>query len=599
MAPQAPRSKARAGSSPDPAEKRWRPKERRKRPACGYSFDGAVCRRSGPHYCKPRADRVVATFAEVLVHTKGRWARRAFVLDWWQEHEIIRPLFGEVLWSDEWDRYVRRYRLAYIILGRKNGKSELVAGMVLVLLVADDEASAEVYGAAKDTKQAGKVADVVNRMRELQPLLNDAQGGRLGFNKNSRRIFDPTSGSFFEVITADALGELGHNPHGAYIDEVLSQPDDGLFNTLRTAMGAREQPLFVLISTETNDPNGFGAVQIDEAERIVADPARAPHVFAYVRKAPQNTEELRTIRRVHRGHPDLPVSIDPWDEANWRWPNPALGSFKTIQSMREEALEARNDPTKENAFRQFHLNQRVNQVSRYLPSDLWKRNAGEILLTPDDVAAKIEGVPAWAGLDLSAKLDLTAWTVLTDDLWAWWRIWCPEAIVPRLDEATGGQFSLWCRDGWVTITDGDTIDYEQVYADIEADHDRFRIAEVTYDKWSGEPVRQELERRTGLELFESSTTYEKMTAPMQELMRVLRARELNHGGNPVAAWMASNLAAKYPRDDPDRVRPVKPPRDRSGVRIDGMITLLMALDGWMRHREEEASVYETRGIATL
>jgi phage terminase large subunit-like protein len=531
----------------------------------------------------------------VLVHTKGRWTRQAFVLDAFQEHDIIRPLFGEVLFSDEWDCYVRRYRVAYIVLARKTGKSELVAGTVLVLLVGDDEEASEVYGAAKDTKQAGKVGDVVVRMMQLSPDLS----GRLGYNKHARRIFDERTASFFEVITSDALGELGHNPHGAYIDEVLSQADDSLYNALRTAMGTREQPMMVLVTTETNDPDGFGAVQIDEAEKIQADPSRAPHIFAYVRKLPKTDEELEALHRTFPGHPDLPVSADVFDERNWKWPNPSLGSFKTVQSMREEALEAKKDPTKENAFRQFHCNQRVHQVTRYLPMDLWNANAGEIAPEPEWLLPKIKDKVAWGGLDLSAKLDLTAWSVLTDDLWVWWRFWCPESVVPKLDESTGGQFSIWCRDGWITVTDGDTIDYDSVYAGIEEDDERFRIADVTYDKWSGEPVRQELEKRTGLELLESNTTYERMTAPMNELMRVLKGKILQHGMNPVARWMADNLNAKHPRDDPDRIRPVKPDRLKSGVRIDGMITLLYGLDGWMRHHQEEPSRYESSGLRTV
>src|SRR5436190_19059770 len=144
------------------AERRWRPASR-KGPVCGYTFDGKTCARRGAHHCTPRADKVVRFFAEVLVHTKGPWARKPFILDVWPEHDLVRPIFGEVWWSDEWQQYVRRYDLAYIVISRKNGKSEIVAGMVLYLLLADDEFGAEVYGAAKDTKQAGKVGEVVVR----------------------------------------------------------------------------------------------------------------------------------------------------------------------------------------------------------------------------------------------------------------------------------------------------------------------------------------------------------------------------------------------------------------------------------------------------
>jgi hypothetical protein len=119
-------------------ESRWRPRQRTG-PACLYTFDDKVCEKRGAHYCEPRADRAVAVFAELLVHTKGRFARRKFMLDEWQEHDIVRPVFGEVVWSVEWRCYVRRYRIVYIVTARKNGKTELLAGFVVLLMVADDE----------------------------------------------------------------------------------------------------------------------------------------------------------------------------------------------------------------------------------------------------------------------------------------------------------------------------------------------------------------------------------------------------------------------------------------------------------------------------
>ncbi len=167
-------------------QRAWRPKQAARTP-CGFTFRGSTCKRRGSHYCEQRGDKVVAFFKEVLVHTKGLWAHKAFDLLSWQEWDIIRPLFGEVLYDGELKTYLRRYRLAWIVLGRKNGKSELVAAIVLYLLIGDNEVGAEVYGAAKDTKQAGKVGEVVNRMRELSSLLNGdpPNHGRLKRNKST------------------------------------------------------------------------------------------------------------------------------------------------------------------------------------------------------------------------------------------------------------------------------------------------------------------------------------------------------------------------------------------------------------------------------
>lgn len=574
-------------------DKRWRPRDRRG-PECGYSFRRTTCTKRGAHYCEPRADRAVTFPRELLRHIKGPFRRKPFTLRPWQEHEIIRPLFGEVIWSSEWNRYVRRYRRAYIIMARKNGKSEIAAAIQLLLFVGDDEEAAEVYNAAKDTKQAEKVFGPALRMVQLSPVLSK----RLKYFKNERRLVDELSGSIYEVITSDAKGELGHNPHGFNLDEVLSQPDGSLWEAMDTADGAREQELLFATSTETDEPVSFGAHLIDEAEQIQAKPSRAPHVFAFVRKLPKTKEELAQLKRTFRHHPDLPVSTDVYDERNWRWANPALDQFKSREAMRRHALEAKGDPAKDKAFRQFQCNQRVQALFRYIDMDLWDANTGELALTPDWLTAQLAGRKCWGGLDLSSKLDLTAWCLLFADGTVRWRFWVPESVVPRLDEATDGQFGSWVQAGWVTATDGDTIDYDTVYADITADHETFAIADLTYDKWCGEPVRQAIEKATGLATIESGTTYERMTGPMTETLRLLTARELAHGGNPVARWNAEHLKGKSPTDDPDRVRPVKPDRGAAGVRIDGMPALFFAVDSRMRVPEDE-SVYEYRGLESV
>ncbi|WP_335936629.1 terminase large subunit [Streptomyces sp. PTD5-9] len=561
--------------------KRWRPASRRGG-ACGYTLDGKTCTKRGAHYCEPRADKVVKFFAELLVHPAGALANTKFVLAAWQENDIIRPLFGEVHWSDQWGRYVRRYTRATIVMARKNGKSALLSGIALYMLCADGEESAEVYGAAKNTRQAGKVFEPTVKMMRKSPLL----ARRLRHIKNARRIVDEKTSSHYEIITADAEAELGHSPHCFILDEVLSQPDDSLWRAMVTGAGARTQPLMLAITTETSGTDSFGADFIDEADRVMEDPSRAPHHFAFVRKMPRTVEELERIRRLFPARPELPVSTDPWDEANWAWPNPALGTFLSLQSLREDATEARESASGENAFRQFRLNQRVSQTSRWIAMDLWDENAGEIAANPDWLTDQLAGQVCHAGLDLSAKFDLTAWCLLFEDGWVVWRFWAPEAVIPELDKATDGKFGEWVSAGWVRATDGEVIDYDAVYENIETDNDRYQIVSVTYDRWSGEPVRQEIEERTGLEMVESGTTYTHMTAPMTELMRMLKGRELRHGGNPVARWMADNLEAKRPRDDPDRVRPVKPERHKTGKRIDGMPALCFAIDGRMAIDDE-------------
>jgi phage terminase large subunit-like protein len=537
----------------------------RRLPPCGYALDGTTCRKVGDHHCAPRVTHVVKFFAEVLVHTKARWARKAFALALWQKRDIVAPLFGTIRWDPESETYVRRYRIAWIELGRKNGKSELLAGIMLFLLVADGEEGAELYGCAKDRDQASIVYEVARRMVELSPILSQ----RLTIYKQGKRIVDERTGSFYQVIAADASGNLGQNPHGIAFDEVITQPNGDLWSALRTGFGARTQPLMVGVTTPGDDDSSFAKAEHDEMIRIAEDPSRNPHTFVYIR--------------------NVPADADPWNERNWKLGNPALGDFLSLQVLREEAVEAKNDRTKENKFRQFRLSQWVQQTTRWLSIAEWNDNIGDLGIAPepDWLAPQLEGRKCWAGLDLSSKLDLTAWSLLFEDGTVIWRYWAPESVVPLLDKHTAGKFSLWCDAGWVTLTDGNTIDYDLIYSAIEIDHARYSIAGIVYDRWSGEPVRQEIQKRTGLEMNESATTFDRMTLPMKELSRLLKSQELAHGGNPVSTWMADSLEAKSPRDDGDRVRPVKPDRGKTGKRIDGMVTLLMSIDGRLAVLEAE------------
>ena len=561
---------------------RWRPIAP-DGPACHYTFRGKVCEKTGAHYCEPRADRVVTFFRELLVHIKGPLKRTAFILLDWQEYEIVRPLFGEVLWSSEWGCYARRYRIAYIVVARKNGKSELAAGIQLYLLVGDDEDSAEIYCAAKDTKQAGKVFEPALRMTQLSTVLNK----RLKHIKNARRLVDEKMGSHYEVLTADALGELGHNPHGFNLDEVLSQPDGSLWEAMTTAAGARLQELMFATTTETDDDGSFGAALINEAERIQEDPARAPHAFSFVRKLPVNDDQLEQLREAFAGHPHLPVSCDPFDEQNWKWPNPALDQFKSRDAMRRQALEAKNEPDKENGFRQFQANQRVSQTHRWMPMPLYDSNVSDDLwLNPGYGRAQLKGLTAWAGMDLAAKFDLVSWCLLVpegENVHALWRFWLPEDVLPFLDKHNEGRYTRWAREGWLTVTEGNVVDYDRIYADIEQDASDFTIRATDADQWSSAPVIQEVEKRTGVwEIDAYNNTYQRMTPGMTELMALVKNCRFRHHGNPIARACFDSVEVRKAPYDPELIRPDKPDRGRDGKRIDAVPSSAMACSAWKR-----------------
>jgi phage terminase large subunit-like protein len=559
-----------------------------RRPECGYTFDGQQCDARGDHYCAPRVVKVTGFFSDVLCHTKGQWARRPFHLTDWQANDIVGPLFGTVRWDPDAGVYVRRYRLAFIELARKQGKTELLAGVALYLLIADDEEGSEVYGCALDKEQARKVFDVAERMVRLSKVLS----ARLKIYQQAKRIVDERTGSFYETIPADAAGALGHNPHGVVFDELEVQKDDKFWNAMRTAMGARLQPLMIAVGTAGDDGHGFAATQHAEAVRVAEDPDRAPHVFTYIRNTPRDA--------------------DPWDEKNWYYPNPALGQFLSIQSLRDEAIEAKNDPSKENAFRQFRLNQWVGQAHRWMPMHLWDANIGSVWLTPDYQRRLLEGRIAYGGLDLAAKFDLTAWCLLVpgdeidDPVEAVWRFWLPEGGVEKLDKFHDGAFSRWAQQGWITVTDGGVIDYDIVVADIAKDGEFFRIAAVDSDEWSMWPVINRVADACGLDTQSGAVTayrntYDRMSPGMDDVMALVREDRFIHHANPVARFCFDSCQVKTAAYDANLKRPDKPDRAAGRARIDAVPTAVMAMNAWRAAQENNrlGSAYEDNSLMTV
>ena len=525
---------------------------------CGYTFDGVSCSRSGTHFCEPRAAHVVAFFSEVLVHTKGTYARKPFHLTGWQADEIIRPLFGEVLWSDEHGCYVRRYRIAWIEIARKNGKSELLAGVMLYLLVADGEESGEIYGCARDRDQAALVFDVAASMVRLSPVLSR----RCTVKTHVKRIIDTKSNSYYQVIAADAAGALGSNPSGVAADEILAWRDRSMWDALRTGMGsgARRQPLMVAATTAGNDSASFAADMHGQMVRTV-DTGRPEHVFAYIRNTPREA--------------------DPWDESQWPYANPALGDFLSLPAMRQEAEEARESRAAENAFRQFRLNQWVQQATRWLRLDEWDATAG----TVDE--SSLRGRRMWGGLDLAAVSDLSAWIMLVEsrqpgvELEVLCRFWLPEERVDVLERQLQVPLRQWVAEGFVITTEGDVVDYAEITAAVTGDCRRFDAQRISFDRmFAGQLVQEVDAALKGVDVVPVAQTFLGLSPGSKELERLIRSEAIRHGGNPVLRWMASCVEIRD--DGADNIRPVKPDRQKSSARIDGITAAITALDGYLR-----------------
>jgi len=502
------------------------------------------CGATTAHFCEPRAQHIQDFFEKILTHTKGKYYLKPFVLADWQLNDIVKPLFGQVVWSNDNEQWVRQHKVAWIELARKNGKSEILAGIALYLLIADSEPGAEIYSCAKDRDQARKVFDVAAQMVKQSPLLSE----RLKIYNHNKRITDESRGSFYEIISADGAGNLGHNPHGVIFDEVLTQPNDELWNTMRTAMGTRTQPLMIAATTAGNDPSGFCAAEHSYCEKIQDNKDLDPSRFVYLRNTPKDAD---------------------WqDEANWYFANPALGDFLNIESLREEAREAKLAPSKQNSFRQFRLNQWVQQSFRWLDLNEWDNSGKGFRGSYSNTC--------WAGLDLASSKDIAALALCfpeKDEFFRFeWRFWLPESQLADIDRRTGGKASVWVREGFLKLTEGNVIDYEVILYEIMEIKDKYDLRQLAYDKWGMTQLAQDLMRHD-IDLVEIPQNHTTISPPSKEFERLILKKKLVHNDNPVMRWMVDNVVVRT-----DAGGNIKPDKQHSGDKIDGIVAAVMALD---------------------
>lgn len=511
-------------------------------------------------YFDERAAQVAVMFFErLLVHSKGEWAGRPFVLEPWQRDEIIRPLFGWKRASDG----MRRYRTVYIEVPRKNGKSTLAAGIALFLTFADDEPGAEVYSAASDREQAAIVFEEAKRMVEAAPPL--AQLSEV----YRRAIVVPSTQSAYRVLSADAYSKHGFNAHGVVFDELHTQPNRELWDVLTTSTGARRQPLTVAITTAGFDRQSICWEQHDYAQRVLEGVIDDPTFFAYIRAADQEADWL--------------------DEEIWAEANPNLDVSVKLDYIRNEARRARLTPAYQNTFRRLHLDQWTQQETRWLPLGAW-----DICAAPVN-AELLEGSQCYGGLDLASSSDIASF-VLTfppqdeDGQYAWLPFfWIPEENMVERARKDRVPYDVWVRQGLITATEGNVIDYAYIVRDIEQLWERFNIQEIAFDRWGAFQVSQALEG-AGLTMAAFGQGFVDMAEPTKELLRLVLGGKLAHGGHPVLRWMADNMVVST-----DPAGNVKPNKAKSREKIDGIVAGIMGLGRAVRHGGNE-SVYEERGI---
>ena len=503
-------------------------------------------------------------FIRCLKHTKGRWRGQAFDLLPWQE-TIIRDVFGTVK-----EDGFRQYNTAYVEIPKKNGKSELAAGVALYMTCGDNEWGAEVYGCASDRQQASIVFDVAVDMVDQCPALKKRIKPVMSVK---RLVYKPTN-SFYQVLSAEAYTKHGLNVHAVIFDELHSQPNRELFDVMTKGSGdARTQPLFFLITTAGTDRHSVCFEQHQKAEDILcgrkADPTFYPVIYGAEDDADWTSKEV------------------------WYRANPSLGHTIDIGKVRNACLSARDNPAEENIFRQLRLNQWVKQSTRWMQMEKWDACAfpvdeGELL-----------GRECYGGLDLSSSIDITAFVLVfppRDDAERYVFLpffWIPEENMSRRVRRDHVPYDVWEKQGFLETTEGDVIHYGFIESFIEDLGKRFHIKEIAFDRWGAVQMVQNLEG-LGFTVVSFGQGFKDMSPPTKRLMELVLERNVAHGGHPVLRWMMDNI---FVRTDP--AGNIKPDKEKSTEKIDGAVAAVMALDRAVRNGGSTGSVYDERGILSF
>jgi len=507
----------------------------------------------------------IIDFYSFLRHSKGRWAGTPLLLEPWQQF-FVGTLFG---WMRE--DGTRRFRYAYLEVGRKNGKSTLLSGTGLYLVAADGEMGAEVYTAATKRAQARIIHQESINMVRQSPFLSRI----LTITKDN--IHMESTMSKFEPLGRDSKTLDGLNVHGAIIDELHAHPTGDMWDVLETGTGARDQPLMVAITTAGSNRHSICYQLHDYTKKVLQGIVEDDswHGVIYALDVDPDTGEL-----------------EDWENEDvWVKANPNLGVSKGWDGMREKARKAKAVPARLNAFLQKELNVWTQASTRWLNPDRWNAcNYGPV--REDD----LRGRRCWGGLDLSSTLDVTAAVFVFEpmegrDVWdVVCMFWLPEENLMERVKRDRVPYDAWVRDGFLKLTPGDVVDYDFIEHELAEALDRWRVMEIAFDPWNATSVVNRMQDR-GAVMVGFRQGYKTMNPAMKSLEVAVQRRVINHQGNPVLSWMADNLVASR-----DPAGNMKPDKEKSVEKIDGIVALLMAYHRATLQAVDDGSVYSSDGL---
>lgn len=490
-----------------------------------------------------RAERVIA-FMESLPVTSGALAGSTFRVRPWQ-----RKFLKAVYATDRRGR--RQVRTAVLSMARKNGKTDVAARLALCHIAGPEaEERGEVYSAANDRFQAGRIFSEICAIIERVSWLSD----RISIRRHSKELEDigkGGTGTVFAALSADVATKHGLSPSMWIYDELGQSVSRDLYDTLDTAMGARDEPLSVVISTQAARDDAPMSELVDYGLRVNAGEVKDASFHLTLFSAPLDT--------------------DPWTRATWKAANPALGDFRSLDDVQRLAGQAQRMPSREASFRNLILNQRVDATQQFMSAVVWKGCGGSV---PDLDA--LRGRPCYAGLDLSSSRDLTALVLAFADDDGGFDVvpffWLPGDLHERQEEDRT-HYVQWASAGHLQPMESKTTDPAVIAQRIAELHGVYDLRAVAYDRWRIEDLKRSL-AAIGSEppMVPWGQGFKDMGPAIDALERLAIEGQIRHGMHPVLSWCAMNAKAV-----PDPTGARKFDKAKSTGRIDGLQALTMAL----------------------
>jgi phage terminase large subunit-like protein len=473
----------------------------------------------------------VRFFEKHLTHAKGELGGKPFLLERWQR-DYLRALFAEKDGR-------RKVRTSLLAIPRKNGKSTLAAGIALRCML-EDEPGAEVYSCAASRDQARLVFDTARIAVEQSPILRQ----HLKVYRNA--IVRESTHATYKALSAEAGIQHGLSAHAVIFDE-LHVSNREMWEVMLSSQGARRNPLTVALTTAGHDKKSvcWDVWKYAEAVRTgaVRDETFLPSIFC------------------------APSDADWRDEKTWAIANPNLGVSVKIDFLRSECQRAAEMPAYENTFRQLYLNQWTEQDTRWIGMHNWAKGN---VPCPVDLTGRV----CFAGLDLATTFDTTAFVLLfpLDDgtFWVEPHFWIPEQNLHERVRRDKVPYDVWQRKGLLNVTQGNITDYSAVRHDIVELAKRYTIRQIAVDRWNSTHLTQQLLQEDGLPVVGYGQGYGAISAPSLQVEAWIVGGKLLHGGHEVLTWQAGNVAIQTDGQN------IKPSKQRSHERIDGIVSLVMA-----------------------